>query len=514
MSDQATAAPLLEVSGISKGFGATQALDNVRFDIKPGEVHALMGENGAGKSTLMKIISGNYQPDAGVLTLNGNRVVMASPRDAMTAGIGIIHQELNTFPDMTVAENLAIGNEPRTRLGLLDRRRMVADARDKLTKVGSNIDPRVPIGQLSVGMQQMVEIARAVAEDVQVLVLDEPTAALSASESEHLFQLIREMRDAGMGLIYISHRMEEVWELADRVTVLRDGTYVGTRDMHSKGEDRATPSGIVRMMVGRDIEDLYGRETHEVGDVRVSVRGLTDGAGIGPVSFDVRAGEILTMVGLIGAGRTEVGRLIYGADKRAGGTVTLDGKEIDAHNPIEAISKGIGLLPESRKDQALFLEMSVRDNTAMTTLSEDSSFGILKNSRLRDRVGSIFESLNVRTASQSTEARALSGGNQQKLVLGRLLLEKPGLMVLDEPTRGVDIGAKSEIYQIIYEAAKMGTAVLVISSDLPEALGISDRLLVMREGKLVAELDGKIATEETVMEHATGVYEQNQESLS
>ncbi|GAA4889348.1 sugar ABC transporter ATP-binding protein [Tessaracoccus lubricantis] len=511
MSNQMTDAPLLEVSGISKRFGATQALADVRLDVRRGEVHALMGENGAGKSTLMKIISGNYQPDAGVIRLNGDPVVMASPRDAMTAGIGIIHQELNTFPDMTVAENLAIGNEPKTKLGVLDRRRMIAEAREKLERVGAKIDPRTPIGRLSVGMQQMVEIARAVAEDVAVLVLDEPTAALSASESEHLFELIRGMRESGMGLIYISHRMEEVWELADRVTVFRDGAYVGTRDMHSTGEDRVTPQGIVRMMVGRDIEDLYAREDREIGDVRFSVRDLTDGADIGPVSFDVRAGEIVTMVGLIGAGRTEVGRLIYGADRRVGGEVTLDGRPVDVRNPIQAIAQGIGMLPESRKDQALFLEMSVRDNTAMTTLAEDSNFGVLNQRRIRDRVGRIFDSLHVRTASQATEARALSGGNQQKLVLGRLLLEDPGLMVLDEPTRGVDIGAKSEIYRIIYEAARRGTAVLVISSDLPEALGISDRLLVMREGKIVAELDGPTATEEGVMEHATGVYEETQE---
>lgn len=504
--------PLLEVSGISKRFGATQALDNVHFDLHPGEVHALMGENGAGKSTLMKIISGNYQPDRGVILLDGREVVMASPRDAMTAGLGIIHQELNTLPEMTVAENLAIGNEPTTRLGVLDRRRMIADARAKLERVGADIDPRMRIGRLSVGMQQMVEIARAIAEDVQVLVLDEPTAALSASESDHLFSLIREMRSSGMGLIYISHRMEEVWELADRVTVFRDGKYVGTRDMRTQGPDRTMPSDIVRMMVGREVDDLYAREERNIGDVRFSVHDLTDGHGVGPVSFDVRAGEIVTMVGLIGAGRTEVGRLIYGADRRRGGSVTLDEREIRVSSPIEAIRQGIGMLPESRKDQALFLEMAVRDNTVMSTLGEDSSFGVLNNRKIRARVGRIFESLSVRTASQTIEARSLSGGNQQKLVLGRLLLEDPGLMVLDEPTRGVDIGAKSEIYKIINTAAQNGAAVLVISSDLPEALGISDRLLVMRSGQIVAELDGHEATEEIVMEHATGVYAENQET--
>lgn len=501
---------LLDVSGISKRFGATQALKGVRLDVRKGEIHALMGENGAGKSTLMKIISGNYQPDSGTLRLNGKTLSLTSPRDAMRAGIGIIHQELNTLPDMTVAENLAIGNEPKTKFGTLDRKMMVADAREKLAKIGSALDPRWPMGRLSVGMQQLVEIARAVAEDVEVLVLDEPTAALSTSESEQLFGLIRDMRNSGMGLIYISHRMEEVWELADRITVFRDGTYVGTRDMHSNGADKATPQDIIHMMVGRDIEDLYARGSRTIGDVRVSVNGVTDGKGIGPVSFDIRAGEIVTMVGLIGAGRTEVGRLLFGADRRAGGTVTLDGQQVDVRNPIQAIKHGIGMLPESRKDQALFLDMSVRDNTAMTTLGEDSTLGVINARTLKGRIGKIFEDLRVRTASQSTSSRALSGGNQQKLILGRLLLEQPGLMILDEPTRGVDIGAKSDIYRIIYEAAATGAAVLVISSDLPEALGISDRLLVMRNGKIVAELDGSTATEECVMEHATGVYDKGQ----
>ncbi|MCC2593268.1 sugar ABC transporter ATP-binding protein [Tessaracoccus sp. OS52] len=506
MSEVATKAPLLEVRGVSKRFGATQALSDVSFDLMPGEVHALMGENGAGKSTLMKIISGNYTPDAGTIQMLGEQVVMASPRDAMTAGVGIIHQELNTFPDMTVAENLAIGNEP-SRAGLLDRRKMIEDARRKLDHVGATgINPKMPIGRLSVGMQQMVEIARAVAEDVKVLVLDEPTAALSTSESHQLFALIREMRERGMGLIYISHRMEEVWDLADRVTVFRDGKLVGTRNMRGTGAEAVTPNDIVRMMVGRDVDDLYGHDRQEPGDTRLEVRDLTDGEGIGPVSFDVRGGEIVSMVGLIGAGRTEVGRLLYGADKPAGGTVRLDGHELQVKSPRDAISKGIGMLPESRKDQALFLEMSVQDNTAMSTLDDYSSFGVVSLRKIRTKVARIFEALSVRAASQNVEARSLSGGNQQKLVLGRLMLEEPSLLILDEPTRGVDIGAKSEIYRIIKEIAETGTAVLVISSDLPEALGISDRLLVMRQGRIVAELDAPSATEEIVMEHATGVY--------
>jgi ribose transport system ATP-binding protein len=507
VDETVTAAPLLAVEGISKRFGATRALSDVSFDVRPGEVHALMGENGAGKSTLMKIISGNYQPDAGTIVIGDSPVVLGSPRDAMAAGVAIIHQELNTIPDMTVAENLATGHEP-VRFGVLDRRAMNRQAREKLAKVGADIDPGQPIGRLSVGMQQVVEIARAVAEDAKVLVLDEPTASLSKTESEHLFALIRSMRAQGMGLIYISHRMEEVWELADRVTVFRDGHLIGTRDMHAEGPDAVRPDDIVRMMVGREITDLYLGHDRERGDVRLAVQDLTGPGGIGPVSFTVHAGEIVGMVGLIGAGRTEVARLVYGADHRTGGTVTLDGEPLQVSSPMDGIRSGVGLLPESRKDQALFLDMSVRDNISMSTLPDFSTAGVVRGRPLLKAVRGVMEQLKIRANALALESRALSGGNQQKVVLGRLLLQRPKLLILDEPTRGVDIGAKSEIYRIINDIAHTGTAVLVISSDLPEALGISDRLLVMRGGRVVAEVDADDATEESVMQHATGVYTQ------
>ncbi|MGO1412610.1 MAG: sugar ABC transporter ATP-binding protein [Microbacterium sp.] len=496
----AVAEPLLEVRGISKRFGATPALTDVGFDIRPGEIHSLTGENGAGKSTLMKIITGNYAPDTGTILVRGQPVTFASPREAQAAGIAIIHQELNTIPEMTVAENLSLGQEPNT-FGVLNRRRLVEEAKKKLALVGSDIDPRTPIGRLSVGMQQMVEIARALAEDAQVLVLDEPTAALSQSESARLFALLGKMRERGMGLVYISHRMEELWRLSDRLTVLRDGKFVGTKRMSETSSQE-----IVSMMVGREINDLYGHTAREIGDVRLEVRDVAGRGGIGPVSFDVRGGEIVSLVGLIGAGRTEVVRMIYGADRATSGQALLDGEPLRSTDPKRSIRDGVALLPESRKEQALFLEQSVTENIEISTLGRHSTFGVTSKRRMRRIVQPIWDSLRVKASSPEIEVKSLSGGNQQKAVLARMLLQQPRLLILDEPTRGVDIGAKSEIYRIIDEIAAGGAAVLIVSSDLPEALGISDRLLVMHEGGLVAELDAEQATEELVMEHATGTF--------
>lgn len=491
--------PLLSLSHVSKRFGATLALDDVSFDLFAGEVHALMGENGAGKSTLMKILAGVYPLDAGAIALHGEPVAMNSPRDAAAHGIAIIHQELNTLPAMTVAENLAIGREP-TRLGALNRRRMVADARDKLARIGSTLDPRRELGQLSVGMQQMVEIARAVSEDARILVLDEPTASLSRTESKRLFELISDMKDQGMGLVYISHRMEEVWELADRVTVFRDGRLVGTR---AKGN--ISPSEVVRMMVGRDVDDLYTRGGRRAGDPVLQVEELSDGKGIGPVSLQVRAGEVVCLSGLIGAGRTETARMIFGADKSRSGRVTVRGRQIPSNRPRATIRAGVGMVPESRKEQALFLDLSVRDNIAIASLAEHSVAGVVRDGRVAAAVRSQMERLRIRSNALRLVARSLSGGNQQKLVIARWLLMDPSVLILDEPTRGVDIGAKSEIYSLIQELTERGVAVLVVSSDLPEALGISDRILVMKAGRVVKELDARSATEEDVMKYATGI---------
>lgn len=495
--------PLLRLEGVSKRFGATLALNRVHFDLRRGEVHALMGENGAGKSTLMKILAGNIQSDAGLILMDGREIEIRSPRDARAHGIAIIHQELNTVPAMTVAENLCLGNEPRTRFGMLDRRVVLQDARARLARINAKIDPRRPLGSLSVGMQQMVEIARAVSEEARVLVLDEPTAALSRAEAQELYKIIRQMRAAGVGLIYISHRMEEVWELADRVTVFRDGAYVGTGTMRELG-----PADVVRMMVGRPIADLYRHTQRKPGGVVLEVSGLS-GDGVGPIDFQVRAGEVVCMAGLVGSGRTEAGRLLFGADRRTGGTVRIDGRESRPADPFAAIADGMGMVPEDRKDQALFLDHSVEDNIALSSLDRFSTFGVVRRREARAAVTEQLKRLRLRVNALGLPVNALSGGNQQKAVLARWLLRDSRVLVLDEPTRGVDIGAKREIYELIDGLARAGKAILVISSDLPEAIGISDRLLVMRGGRIVHEMTSADATEEQVMFRATGTAADN-----
>jgi ribose transport system ATP-binding protein len=498
----ATHTPLLRLEGVTKQYGATLALDRVDFDLRTGEVHALMGENGAGKSTLMKILAGDVPRDSGRILLDGEEIEIRSPRDAAARGIAVIHQELNAVPSMSVAENLALGREPCTRLGVLDRRTMLAAAAEKLARIGAAIDPRRELGGLSVGLRQMVEIAKAISEEARILVLDEPTAALSQTEADHLYRLIHEMRAAGVGLVYISHRMEEVWRLADRVTVLRDGALVGTRE-----KQQITPSDVVRMMVGRQVDDLYHHDRRSPADVVLDVRGLTDGHGIGPVSFQVRAGEVVSLAGLVGAGRTELARLIFGADRAQSGTVAVQGRVVRPTSPAEAIELGIAMLPESRKEQALFLEHAVEDNIAISTLGEYHRIGVLQRARIRSVVIAQMERLRLRRSALGLPVKALSGGNQQKAVLARWLARDSEVLILDEPTRGVDIGAKSEIYQLIDDLAAAGKAILVVSSDLPEALGISDRVLVMRAGRIVHELQSQNATEEDVMFHATGTTE-------
>lgn len=490
--------PLLQLSGITKRFGATLALNEVRFDLRAGEVHALMGENGAGKSTLMKILSGNILRDAGSILIDGKPVEIRTPRDARAHGIAIIHQELNTVPAMTVAENLSLGQEPRNRFGALDRAKALRDAREKLARIHADIDPTQPLGLLGIGMQQMVEIARAVSEDARVLVLDEPTAALSRAEAQELYAVINRMRADGVGLIYISHRMEEVWQLADRISVFRDGTYVGTGTRQELSE-----TDVVRMMVGRSIGDLYRHEPRVPGDIVLDIRDIS-GNGFGPANFHVRAGEVVCMSGLVGSGRTEIARLIFGADRRKTGIVTINGKQSNPADPAQAIADGVAMVPEDRKGQGLFLDHSVERNISISSLEQFVSGEVVQNRAVRKAVLQQMERLRLRKNAIDLPTRALSGGNQQKVALARWLLRDSPVMILDEPTRGVDIGAKREIYELIDALARAGKAILVISSDLPEAIGIADRVLVVRGGQIVQELMADQATEENVMRHAVG----------
>ena len=495
--------------GISKTFTGVRALRDVRLKAWGGEILALMGENGAGKSTLMKILSGAHRADpGGEILIDGKPIVIDGPQSAKRAGIAIIYQELALAPNLTVAENIYLGSELRRPGFQVDRKTMEAKCAPILERLGAPFGPRSMVGGLSIAQQQMVEIARALHGESKILVLDEPTTALSSRETEHLFRLVRQLRAEGIALIYISHRMAEVYELADRVTVLRDGSYAGSLD-HTEINAEA----IVRMMVGRDLSTFYTKE-HDPDVVHphvvLEVDGVTDGGRrVKPCSFQLNKGEVLGLAGLVGAGRTELARLIYGVDRKTGGSVRLEGKELTIASPAQALEQGIAYLTEDRKALGLFLDMSCGANVNMGVIARDSRGGFLldlAHGRLRAREA--FRNLRVRAASALVSVGSLSGGNQQKILLARLLETGPKVLILDEPTRGVDVGAKSEIYRIIDELARKGLAVLVISSELPEIVGICDRVLVMREGAIVGVVggrDGEPINQQNIMAYAAGM---------
>jgi ribose transport system ATP-binding protein len=504
-SHPSTITPVLEMQGITKQFNNVYALQNVNLTIYPGEVHALMGENGAGKSTLMKILAGAYTASSGEIRINGQPAKITNPATARKAGINLIYQELNVAPNLTVAENIFMGSELQ-RGQFLDRKGMDAEAQQVLQSLGATFKIHDIVGSLSIAEQQQVEIARALKDKSRVLVMDEPTAALSDRETEGLFEVIRKLRNDGIAIIYISHRMEEIYALADRISVLRDGQYVG-----SLTRDEISPQRLVQMMVGRSMQDFYEhqRQKHP-GAVVLEVRNISDGRKIQSASFKIHAGEIVALSGLVGAGRTEICRLIFGADYKASGEVFLNGKKLNINSPSDAIAAGIGYVPEDRKDQGLFLEMSSRKNIAINTLKEDAKAGVVNWGSVNKLANQAVENFNIRLANLEIRAIDLSGGNQQKLLLARWLAIKPRVLMLDEPTRGVDIGAKSEIYRIMSELAQQGVAILMVSSELPEVVGMSDRVLVMREGLLVGELDDSVGfeiTQEKIMHYATGASE-------
>jgi ribose transport system ATP-binding protein len=500
-----TTTPVLEMEGIAKRFHGVPALQNVNLTIYPREVHALMGENGAGKSTLMKILAGAYIADEGEIRISSQPVKITDPGTARKAGINLIYQELNVAPNLTVTENIFMGSELRQGQ-FLDRQAMQREAQQVLESLGASFAPNDLVSTLSIAEQQQVEIARALKDKSRILVMDEPTAALSDRETERLFEVIRKLRNDGIAIIYISHRMEEIYALADRISVLRDGQYIG-----SLTRDEISPQRLVQMMVGRPMENFYEHQRqNNTSKVVLEVRNISDGRKVQPTNFKLHAGEILGLAGLVGAGRTELCRLIFGADPKVSGEIFLNGKKLDINMPSDAIAVGIGYVPEDRKDQGLFLEMSARKNIGINRLLQDAKGGIVNWGLVNRTATEAVENLHIRLANLEIRAVDLSGGNQQKLLLARWLAIQPRVLMLDEPTRGVDIGAKSEIYRIISELAAQGVAILMVSSELPEIVGMSDRVLVMREGQLVGELDdspGKEITQEKIMHYATGATE-------
>jgi len=491
--------PLLEVTGISKSFFGVTVLADVDLDVRAGEVHAVLGENGAGKSTLMKVVAGAHQPDAGTIRLGGEEVTFSHPRDAQLKGVSIIYQEFNLLPDRTVAQNIFLGREP-VRAGVVDSRRMEADTRRLLATLGaSNIPPDRLVRELSVAQQQTVEISKALSYEARVLVMDEPTAALSPHETEALFERVRRLQEQGLGILYISHRLKEIFELAQRVTVLKDGRRVGTVEASA-----VTTRELVRMMVGRDLAHYYPPHASpdELGEVRLRVRGGGVPALLHDIDLEVRAGEIVGVAGLAGSGRTELAQALFGVRPFGSGRVEVDGRAVDLRTPRAALRQRMGFVTEDRKAEGLVLPLAVRDNglLALRALGRWLS-GRLPGGPLR--VTDLMKRVDLRAASLDQEVRYLSGGNQQKVVLAKWLATNASILIFDEPTRGIDVGAKAGIHELMRELARAGAAILMISSELPEVIGMSDRMLVMRGGTVAGRLPAD-PTEDRIMLLATG----------
>lgn len=492
--------PLLEVKSVSKSFPGVQALQDVSLKVEPGEVLAVLGENGAGKSTLMKILAGVQEPDSGQISVDGQSVRIDSTRAAMDRGIVLIHQELNLSDNLDVASNIFLGREP-LKNGFIDKRKMVADAKQYLEKVGLDINPKTIVSSLTIGRQQLVEIAKALSVNARILIMDEPTSSLSARECEALFEVVEDLRSKGVSIVYISHRLGEVERLADRVTVLRDGQNAG--DLN---RDEIDHESMVRLMVGRDVSQFYARQAHEVGEPLLEVEDLV--TPVWPkhkLSFQLREGEIVGVAGLVGAGRTEMLRALFGIDQPLGGTVKVSGKALQANEPYDAISSGMALVPEDRKQHGLVLGMNVRQNVGLSGLFRNRvGFGLLNKSKERSDAQEMIEKMRIRTPSDRQVVQFLSGGNQQKVVIGKWMCMSPKLLLLDEPTRGIDVGAKEEIYRLMESLAKEGMGILFVSSEMEEILGMSDRVLVMHEGQMTGELLRSELSEEAIMQLATG----------
>lgn len=489
----------IEMRGIDKSFGSNQVLKQAGFTLESGEVHALMGENGAGKSTLMKILTGVYTKDAGTVLVDGKEVNYKNPQEAEKAGIVFIYQELNVMFDLTVEENLFMGKEIHGKFGICDKKAMQKKAQEALNILGVNISPKTVMAELSVGQQQMVEICKALMADAKVIIMDEPTAALTQSETVALFKVIESLRKKGVSMVYISHRMEEIFELCDRITVLRDGSYIGVKNIPETNMNE-----IVKMMIGREIGERYPSRNVKIGKEVLKVKELTRKGTFHDVNFSVRAGEVLGVSGLMGAGRTEIMQAIFGNLSYESGIIEIDGKEVKISNPRQAMEHGIGFITEDRKTEGLMLDKSIRENISLCNLRRISKSSVISREAEKNMVAEAIKDLHIKCFGSYHECNNLSGGNQQKVVLAKWILTNPKILILDEPTRGVDIGAKKEIYSIINKLAAQGVAIIMVSSELPEVLGMSDNIMVVREGEVRGIISYEEANQERVMTLATG----------
>ncbi|ATG73597.1 sugar ABC transporter ATP-binding protein [Zobellella denitrificans] len=494
--------PILSLTGIDKAFPGVKALDQAGLKVYPGQVMALMGENGAGKSTLMKVLTGIYPLDAGEIRYRGRPCDFRGPRESQQVGIGIIHQELNLLPELTIAENIFLGREPVNAVGKIDWRRLYADAQALLDRLQIRHSPKTRVGDLSIGAQQMVEIAKALSFEAAVIIMDEPTDALTDTETRALFRVIEELRQAGCGIVYISHRLKEIFEICDRVTVLRDGKWIGEEAVADIDEDR-----LIEMMVGRRLDEQYPRLAVPPGPVVLEVGGLC-GAGVKDAGFSLRQGEILGFSGLMGAGRTELMKLLCGALPRTAGSVRLAGRPYHAKTPQQGLAAGIAYISEDRKGDGLILGLSVKVNMSLSALAELSRGPQLDHDAECTAVDDFIQLFNIKTPGREQLIGNLSGGNQQKVAIAKGLMTRPRVLILDEPTRGVDVGARKEIYQLINRFKQEGMAILLVSSDMPEVLGISDRILVMREGRINGEFPALGATQEQLLAAAVGQAQQ------
>lgn len=491
---------LLSMQNIDKAFPGVQALDDVTFEVKPGEIHALIGENGAGKSTLMRVLSGVFLPDNGTIYWKDQPVQITKPSDAQAIGISMIHQELAVIPNLDVAKNIFLGREPQSNIpGVIDWKKLYEQAQKQLGLLGLEIEPKTEVQSLTIAQQQIVEVVKALSMDASLIVMDEPTSALTEQEVEALFEYMMHLREQGVSIVFISHRLEEVYRISDRITVLRDGQFIGTHDASELSQD-----DVVKMMVGREIDQAIAREAKQIGDVILRIDNLSSGSEVKDATFNLHRGEILGIAGLVGAGRTALAEMIFGARDIDNGSIWLSGKEAKIKSPAHAIRSGLGFITEDRKGQGLFMNMAVWQNIVMAAIQGFTQAGFIRRNATQKESDALVEKLDIKTPSLSQKVANLSGGNQQKVIIARWLLLEPKILILDEPTRGIDVGAKAEIHNLLKQMADAGVGIIMISSELPEILGVSDRVLVMREGRLVAEFDPRTSTQDDIMHAAAG----------